>query len=394
MEIWRVLAVESPTAILWRLGQTRLATLPDGVAARPGDLFTPGWQKLGQSQTDAFPHPDGDFARLSADHGRLLHILKQRARLLATTRKFFDRRGFLEVDPPMMALSPGLELHLDAVQVALRQGMGGTPVTRHLVTSPEYHCKRLLSTGLEQIYSLGHVFRSGERGQWHNPEFSMLEWYRAGGSWQQIVRDFQGLARACQNVLGQDNRTLDLRRRWPVLSVRRAIARFGGFDPGRCDQEALVKQRARAAGLQVDAQDGIADVLLRALAERVEPQLATFPVVVLTEWPLCMASLARPNPAKPWLAERFEIYFAGVEIANGFGELVDPVEQRRRFEADLARRHELGRPEYPIDERLLRAMEDGLPRAAGVAVGMDRLLMLLLDLHDIADVLPFPFERA
>lgn len=394
MQLWRVLAVEGREAVLWRHGQTRHERLPEHVKARPGDLFDAAWRQLGHSQQRDFPHPDGDFARLNAENGRRVQILHQRARLLATTRKFFDRRGFLEVDPPVMALSPGLELHLDAVQVTLRQGMGGAQVQRHLVTSPEYHCKRLLSAGLEQIYSLGHVFRSGERGQWHNPEFAMLEWYRAGGSWQQIVRDFHGLARTCQKALGENHASLDLRGRWPVLAVRQAIQRFAGFDPGRADDEALVKQRARAAGLQVDAQDTIADVLVRALAERVEPCLAELPVIVLADWPLCMASLARPNPKKPWLAERFEIYLAGVEIANGFGELVDPVEQRRRFEADLALRRQLGRPQYPIDEPFLRALEDGVPMAAGVAVGIDRLLMLLLDLHDIETVLPFPFERA
>jgi lysyl-tRNA synthetase class 2 len=394
MAIWRVLAVEGEDAVLWRQGETRRAHLPPGIHARPGDLFDAGWRQLGHSQHADFPHPDGDFARLSADNSARLRNLQQRARLLATTRKFFDKRGFLEVDPPVMALSPGLELHLDAVEVTLRQGMGGTHVQRHLVTSPEFHCKRLLSAGLEHIYSLGHVFRSGERGQFHNPEFAMLEWYRAGGTWQQIVRDFQGLARTCQKALGKSHETLDLRGRWPVLSVRQAVQRFAGFDPGRCEDEVLVKRRARAAGLQVDAQDGIADVLVRVLAERVEPKLAAFAVVVIADWPLCMASLARPNPKKPWLAERFEIYLAGVEIANGFGELVEPLEQRRRFEADLAHRRQLGRPEYPIDERFLRALADGLPASAGVAVGVDRLLMLLLGLQDIESVLAFPFERA
>ncbi len=394
MQVWRVLAVEGQTVVLWRHGETRHATLPAALAAQPGDLFSADWQPLGHSTRGDFPHPDGDFARLNADNGQRLTALRQRAKLLATTRKFFDRRGFLEVDPPVLALSPGLELHLDAVAVTLRQGMGGAPVTRHLVTSPEFHCKRLLSAGLEQIYSLGHVFRSGERGQWHNPEFAMLEWYRAGGSWQQIVRDFQGLARACQKALGGNAATLDLRGRWPVLSVRQAIRRYAGFDPGRGDDLALVRRRARAAGLQVDAQDAVADVLVRALAERVEPALAQLPVVVMADWPLCMASLARPNPRRPWLAERFEIYLAGIEIANGFGELVDPDEQRRRFAADLDARAQLGRPLYPIDERFLRALADGVPQSAGVAVGVDRLLMLLLGLSDIEAVLAFPFERA
>ncbi len=392
--ISRVLAVQGREVVLWHNGQTRHATLPNNLHAKPGDLFDHAWQRLGGSTHSEFPHQDGDFARFSAQNALRLQRLQQRAQLLTATRRFFDRRSFLEVDPPVMALSPGLELHLDAVEVHLRQGMGGAPVVRHLVTSPEYHCKRLLSAGLERIYSLGHVFRSGERGQWHNPEFTMLEWYRAGGSWQQIVRDFQALARAGQKAVGGTSTTLDLRGRWPVLSVRQAIQRFADFDPGRADDEALVKRRARAAGLQVDARDTVADVLVRALAERVEPRLVDFPAVVIADWPLCMASLARPNPLKPWLAERFEIYLGGVEIANGFGELVDPQEQRRRFLADLALRQATDRPVYPIDERFLRALEDGVPTSAGVAVGVDRLLMLLLGERDIEAVLPFPFERA
>lgn len=390
MKIWRVLAVQAGHAILWRHGEKRAIPLPFQV--EPGDLLDENLELLGHSTRTDFPHPDGDFARLNADHGQRLHILQQRANLLRTIRQFFDQRQFLEVDPPVLALTPGLELHLDAVEVHLREGMGGQPVVRHLVTSPEFHCKRLLSAGVERMYSLGHVFRSGERGPQHNPEFSMLEWYRAGQDWRQIVRDFQGLARKCQQKLG--THTLDLRKKWPVLSIRQALQRFADFDPQRMDNEQLVKDRARAAGLQVDAHDTLADVLTRALVERVEPKLAEFPAIVLADWPLCLASLARPNPQKPWLAERFEIYLGGVEIANGFGELVDPAEQRARFEHDLELRRDLGRPLYPIDEQFLRALEDGLPQSSGVAVGVDRLLMLLLGLTDIEQVLAFPFERA
>ena len=412
IDLWRVLACDGTRAWLFGAGQVeKVPLLPDAAPAwQPGDWIdgsrTPPHWLGGAVDPGHFPHPDGDFARLSADHGRIWFAVRARAVLLQAIRSFFDRRGFVEVDPPTLATCPGLELHLDAVRADLREGMGGARVTRWLTTSPEYHCKRLLTAGFPRLYSLGHVFRSGERGSHHNPEFSMLEWYRAGAPWTDIVRDTRALVRHCARRLHAapelaglwhvpDRRPhLDLAAPWLRLSVRAAIRRFAEFDPGRMDDNALVAFRARQAGLEVRAGDGVRDILTRALVERVEPQLAAAPFVVLAPFPRCMASLARAVAGRPWLAERFEIYAGGLELANGFGELTDPVEQRARFEADLAERRRLGRATYPIDERFLRALGDGCPQASGVALGVDRLLMALTGLADIGDVLAFPFERA
>lgn len=349
-----------------------------------------------------------DSQRWHEDGSKRWWLIHARARILKAIRQFFDRRGFVEVDPPAIASSPGLELHLDAVAVELRGGMadfgpaGGELLRRYLVTSPEYHCKRLLSGGLPRIYSLQHAFRSGERGKNHNPEFMMLEWYRADCTYLELVADSRALLRHCHRALQSAELAalanlprlappLDVMAPWLRIGVRQAIMRWAGFDPERMDDPLLLRRRAQAAGLDVRPGDGAAEVLLQALVEKVEPALMAHPAVVLDRWPMCLASLARPFDRQPHLAQRFEIYVQGVELANGFTELTDAEEQRRRFEADLAARRTLGRPEYPIDERFLRALTE-CPPAAGVALGVDRLLMALTGAAEIGDVQPFPFE--
>jgi len=341
-----------------------------------------------------------DRGRFGAGDGQLRDAVRARAVVLRAIRQFFDRRGFLEVDPPQVATSPGLEVHLDAMRVDLRAGMGGRPVVRYLTTSPEYYCKRLLSAGFERIYALQHAFRSGESGAHHNPEFMMLEWYRAGAGWRHIAADVRALLGHCASALraagfdgacGERSR-YDPQQPWTRLGVRAALRRWAGFDPiGPPDR---VLARARRAGVEVRAGDTVADVLVQALVERVEPRLRDLPVVVLAPWPAVLASLARPVPGRPELAERFEVYLRGVELANGFGELTDAGEQRRRFEQDLADRQRLGKPAYPMDERFLAALADGMPPASGVALGVDRMLMALLGLGNVRGVMAFPFDQA
>jgi len=413
--IARVLAAEPGQVWLWLDGGVRVLAWPPELAAlpEPGTLLalpSPGDPQgipsvVGQAMDPArFPHPDGDFHRMTEQGGLRTGAIRARSVLLRAIRQFFDRRGFVEVDTPAIATSPGLELHLDAVGVTLREGMGGAQTQRWLVTSPEYHCKRLLAAGLPKIYSLGKAFRSGERGSHHNPEFAMLEWYRTGEDYRAIVRDARALVRHCHKALrdlpgvaqrlAADPTSLDPAMPWQVWSVREAVRRCAGFDPGLGEDVALVRRAALAAGLEVTPADATADILVRALAERVEPALAHEHAVVIDRWPACMASLARRFARTPQLAERFEIYLRGVEVANGFSELVDAREQRARFEADLALRHRLRRPIYPIDERFLAALAEGCPPAAGVALGVDRLLMALGGYRDIDEVLAFPFERA
>lgn len=406
--IARVLASTSDGLLLWSEGRVLRSSHADAADAgwQPGDLVRregDALHLLARPGPDALA-PDGDLGRLLENGAERDAALRDRAALLRATRAFFDRRDFLEVETPAIATSPGLELHLDAVGVRLREGMAGHAVERWLVTSPEYHCKRLLHAGLPRIYSLAKAFRSGERGAWHNPEFTMLEWYRSGESSDAIIRDALRLFRAAAAAVARarkargDARAVFRPRRALRLDFGAALRRFAGVEifgeDGLPLPIATLRARAERAGATVRPDDDEATVLLAIFAERVEPALAAHDVVVIERWPASLASLARRLPEAPHLAERFEIYVRGVELANGFGELVDAEEQRQRFEADLAARRARGLPLYPIDERFLQALRRGCPPAAGVALGVDRMLMAVGGYAQIDQVLAFPFERA
>ncbi len=419
VEVWSEGAVQHWPLAAAPFSASSSPLLPSGAeplsAIEPGDLVqrTAAGVRILLRPTagaDAIFDRDGDLGRLLADGGLRHQALVERALLLRQVRAFFDRRGFLEVETPAIATSPGLELHLDPVAVTLRQGMAGDRVHRHLVTSPEYHCKRLLHGGLTRIYSLAKAFRSGERGHWHNPEFTMLEWYRAGAEADAILRDLRGLCRAAAGAMhrhrhagrgaggGAVGRDVWTPGRPLRLSFFAALERFGGLraadDQGRTLPLGALREAMARMGVEVRPDDDEGSLLLQAFAERVEPALAGHGTVEITPWPASLASLARPLPEAPWLADRFEVYLQGVEIANGFGELVDAAEQRRRFEVDLRARAAKGLPQPPIDQRFLQALERGCPPSAGVALGVDRLLMVLGGYDDIEQVLAFPFERA
>jgi elongation factor P--(R)-beta-lysine ligase len=287
--------------------------------------------------------------------------LRARATAFAAARSFFTSRNFLEVDTPELVPSPGLDLHLDAIDAA-----GG-----YLITSPEYQMKRLLAGGLPRIFQLCHVFRQGEVGARHNPEFTMLEWYRAFAGVEEVMRDTEELVGETFFLLA--GRTFE--RPFARLSVKDAFLRFATVSEG--DFFALAANDTES--------------FFRILVDRVEPAIASLGhPVFLIDYPLSQASLARPNPADPRVCERFELYVGGVELCNGFGELTDPVEQRRRLLADQRTRASLGKPVYPIDERFLAALEEGMPPSAGNALGLDRLVALALGEPDIARVMPFP----
>ena len=429
--IGRVLAVDGLTVRVWSDGHVRTVaapapSTPPTPSLEPGDLCTlrsidvdgdeAVW--LARPQRDDVFAPDGDLSRMLANQGRRDAALRDRAALLTAIRAFFRRRDFLEVQTPALALCPGLEVHLDAIAVDVREGMGGAMVRRHLVTSPEFHCKRLLHAGLTRIYALASAFRSGERGGHHNPEFTMLEWYRAGQDSEAIIADVGELIRRCAAAITVDRkrrgeaRIVWRPRRALRLSFGTALQRFAGLRVSGTDEASeagaacdsdidgppapvpTLRARAERIGVATRDTDSAADVLLAVFADRVEPALAAYELVIVDRWPICLASLARPLAHAPWLAERFEIYLRGVEIANGFGELVDGDEQRRRFESDLRQRRERSMPCYPIDERFLQALGRGCPPAGGVALGVDRLLMALGGYDSIDDVVAFPFERA
>jgi lysyl-tRNA synthetase class 2 len=330
-------------------------------------------------------------------------LLEARAALNGAIRAFFVEHDFLEIEAPILVPSPGLELHLDAFAVG-----NAPPALGYLITSPEYQMKRLLAGGLPRIYSLGKVFRRGEAGRHHNPEFTMLEWYRAGAGWEAIADDVEALVRASARALDRRGALrlpagLAIDKKWERLSVREAVARHAGVALDGDEPTDVLANKCRAAGHRVPSQvEGRApawdDVFFTMFLDAVEPALgrATRPIV-LHDWPRPLAALAREKPGDPRVVERFEVYVPVgngevLELCNAFGELVDPVEQRRRLEADLAERRRRGLPEYPIDERFLAALAD-MPPSAGIALGVDRLAMLLLGAGTIREVLPFAADE-
>jgi lysyl-tRNA synthetase class 2 len=314
-----------------------------------------------------------DVARLR-DRG-VGATLAARARALAAVRAYFEAEGFLEVETPAMVPSPGLDRHLDAFEIA------GAEPPRFLITSPEYQMKRLLVGGIPRCFQIARCFRRGEVGGRHNPEFTMLEWYRAFADAEEVVRDTEEIVRAVAGAFGDRDALVVGARR---IALDRPFVRTTVAQAFR--DHAGVEEHEMLAWANDDE-----ETFFRVLVDRVEPRLASLDVpVVLHRYPAKMASLARLAPDDPRYAERFEVYVAGLELSNGFGELTDPVEQRARFERDRSERRAAGQPVYPIDERFLAALASGMPPSAGNALGLDRLVMLGASKDEIGDVLALP----
>ena len=327
--------------------------------------------------------------------------LDLRGRIVAAVRGFFAEAGFVEVETPALQISPGLEPHLKAFATVLHDPLSRGALPRYLHTSPEFAMKKLLAGGMERIWQLCHVFRDGERGDTHHPEFAMIEWYRAGASYRDIMADCEALLRRVQEVAGAEaflwrGKTADARAPWRYVSVAEAFQEFAGVDlfaslrdPLHPDA-ALLTAAAGQAGLAPHGGDDWETVFFRILLERVEPKLGIDVPTVLYDYPLAQAALARRKPEDPRLAERFELYVCGLELANAFSELTDAAEQRARFEADQRKKQTLYGETYPVDEDFLAALEHGLPDCAGIALGFDRLVMLAVGADRIEDVLWFP----
>ena len=326
--------------------------------------------------------------------------LAARTRIIAAIRAFFTASGFVEVDTPALQASPGLEPHLHAFATRLVEPGEGGERAHYLHTSPEFAMKKLLAAGMERIFQIAHVFRNGERGSLHHPEFTMLEWYRAGATYRDLMADCEGLLRAALAAAGGGafrwrGRSADPVSPWPVLTVAEAFTRHCGIDLlASCDNpeapslECLAAM-ARPLGIAPHEGDDWEDLFFRIFLERIEPHLGIGAPTILADYPLAMAALARPKPDDPRVAERFELYVCGLELANAFGELTDPVEQRRRFERDQAKRRARYGSAYPIDEDFLAALSH-MPPSAGIALGVDRLVMLACGADRIEDVLWAP----
>jgi lysyl-tRNA synthetase class 2 len=310
-------------------------------------------------------------------------VLEARKRMNDSVRLFFDRAGFLEVETPIAVMSPGLEPHLFAFETQ-RVGPDGSRERLFLHTSPEYAMKRLLGRGSGHIYQLARVFRNGELSRTHAPEFTMLEWYRQPGVLEEIMNDTEAL-------IGEIARAVDgpwRPGRAERISVSNAFMRVGLGDPLAHDDR---QQLARALSVQPSQSDTWDDVFFRAFLDRVEPSFPEDRLTILHGYPARMAALARIDASDPRRAERFEVYVGRLELANAFGELTDATEQRERFHHDLDARRAMGRPLYPIDEDFLTDLAKLASRgeAAGIALGVDRLLMLCLGLSSVQEVIAF-----
>jgi lysyl-tRNA synthetase class 2 len=308
--------------------------------------------------------------------------LRARAALLARAREFFAARAVLEVDTPLVVNAPVSDVHIASARVTLEPP--ADPLFLH--TSPEYAMKRLLAAGSGDIYQICHVVRGNERGRLHNPEFTLIEWYRLGATLEALMDEVEALVRLLLGPAGGA-------RAGERLSYREAFVRELGLDPFAAT-EAQLRAAAQRRGWQEETGVSRDELLEFLMGFGVGPRLGRGALTFITGYPASQAALAELDPRDARAALRFELYCDGVELANGFKELRAPAEQRERFERDNEERRRVGLPVWPLDERLLAALASGLPDCAGVALGFDRTLMLALGAAHIDAVLPFPTARA
>jgi lysyl-tRNA synthetase class 2 len=330
-------------------------------------------------------------------------LLLARNRIKARLRRFFDERGFVEVEAAALQISPGNEAHLHAFTTELRTTSGETRAL-YLHTSPEFACKKLLAAGESRIFDFARVFRNRERSALHHPEFTLLEWYRADASYEALMQDCAEVLAAAAEIAGVRefrfrDRGADPRAEPERLTVADAFSRHAGIDlfgtlspAGEGDRDRLAQAAARA-GIRVAPDDSWSDIYSRVLLERIEPRLGLGRATILCEYPVSEAALARPTAHDRRVAERFELYVCGVELANAFGELTDSAEQRRRFETEMQEKERVYGERYPVDEDFLAALAQ-MPEASGIAFGFDRLVMLATGASRIDEVVWTPVVDA
>jgi len=308
--------------------------------------------------------------------GATLTRLKARARLLRDIRKYFSERNVLEVETPLVSMAGNTDPQIHSI----RTGQGG-----YLRTSPEFALKRLLAAGSGDIFELGRVFRAGESGRFHNPEFTMLEWYREDYSYHRLMDEVAELVRFCAQ--GQFDQ-------WPEerLTYRQLFQRHLDIDPFTVDERTLsgLAKEHGVGDIELDRRQWL-DLLISTV---IQPALPRDGLTFVYDFPAEQAALSRIRPGRPAIAERFELYLGHIELANGYQELTDPVEQKLRFQTENQQRRKLGLEECRLDHHLLSALKHGLPECAGVALGVDRLLMNLCGVETISDVTAFDSSRA
>lgn len=337
------------------------------------------------------------WKRLKAD-ARLRENLAARARILAAVRAFFETRGYVEVETPLVVAKPGMEPHLEPFETSVADPFGHR-WEAFLITSPEYAMKKLLAAGFTRIYQMGKCFRNGEAFEGrHNPEFTMLEWYQVGVDYAAIMDETESLVQDVarktleRTIVAWRGKEIDLGEPWERLTVKEAMRKYADVDLDAAleDTQILLDAAAKLGHVlpeDVSWDDAFFSVFLNA----VEPKLGLERPTFLHEYPVSMAALSKASARDPRYAERFELYIGGLELANAFTELTDAAEQRKRLEEEHELRLKLGRRDYGLDEDFLSALEE-MPAAGGIALGVDRLVMILLGEEDIRRVLAFPAE--
>lgn len=332
---------------------------------------------------------------------RLKEFMKERSKILKGIRDFFWGKDFLEVETPELVKLPGMEPHLDVFKTTFTglpmQGEAPKSEDMHLITSPEYAMKKLLVSGHEKIFQITKSFRNKEHeSTLHNPEFTMIEWYRAFASYEDIMKDMEELVSSLAKNLSGDHwitfagHRVDVSGPWEKVKVRDLFKKYAHINYEDFEDEEKFRVALKQQGYKVTKKTPYEDMFFMVFLNVIEPNLGTQRPVIVYEYPARMAALSKKCEHDPRYAERFEVYIAGMELCNAFTELNDPAEQRARLEAERKERQKLGKDDYSVDQSFIRALEFGMPPSGGIALGVDRLVMLLTGIMDIRDILYFP----
>ncbi|MFA5591991.1 MAG: EF-P lysine aminoacylase EpmA [Micavibrio sp.] len=330
---------------------------------------------------------------LPENFGAKKPYLEARAAILREIRAFFDKADFMEVETPILQTCPVIDAHIRAFATDLRGPDGEIARRLYLHTSPEFAMKKLMAAGMERLYQICHVFRNAEDSRRHSPEFTMIEWYRAQADYTDIMRDCEELLRSVAVRAGvkryiHKQYECDPFDPFERLTVREAFIRHAGFDIADYleDTDGL-RAKVRETGLRAADDDAWDDLFFRVMDAKIEPNLGMLRPTFLCDYPIAMASLSKPKADDPRFAERFELYVCGIELANAFSELTDAAEQRRRYHVEMDIKERLYGERYPLDEGFIAALEHGLPESGGIALGIDRLVMLATGAPDIDTIL-------
>ncbi len=325
-------------------------------------------------------------------------FLAARGRVLSAMRQYFEGHGFAEVETPALQVCPTMDAHIHGFRTELK-GTDLKPLKHlYLHTSPEFDMKKLLVAGMPKIFQFSHVFRNGEGSRLHSPEFTLLEWYRAKADYTAIMQDCVDIVRHVAEKTGisaysYHGKTCDPFRDWQKISVAEAFERYVGLDLSAYLEDTFAfSVKLQQCGVRVTAGDRWDDLFHAAMAEKIEPFLGMETPSILYDYPASMAALSRRSASDPRYAERFELYVCGVELANAFSELTDPIEQRARYVSEMSRKQDLYGETYPLDEEFIKALVFGMPESAGIALGFDRLVMLVTGAEHIDQVLWAPVQ--